>query len=66
VLRDERDPRFPRVAGPGEPDGPPCAEDLAGVGGNAPRRDRDERRLAGSVLAEERVDLAGKDREICF
>ncbi len=38
------------------------AADLARVGTKEPRGDRDERRLPGAVLSEERVDLSRTDR----
>jgi hypothetical protein len=66
VLRDESDPGVACVARSPERGRTSVPEDLARVGGEPPRGDRDERRLAGSILAEQRVDLAGKDREICF
>ncbi len=66
VLRHEREARVARVLRPREPDGPAAAQDLAGVGREAAGGDRDERRLAGPVLAEKGVDLSGEDREICF
>jgi hypothetical protein len=66
VLRHERDPRVSRVAWAPELGRVPVPQDLAGVGREASRGDRDERRLAGPVLPEERVNLAGKDDESCF
>ena len=39
-------------------------EDLAGVGFVHPRQDFDQRRLAGAVLSQERVDLAATDVEV--
>jgi hypothetical protein len=41
-------------------------QDLAGVRRQASRGDRHESGLARAVLAEEGVDLAGKNDEICF
>ena len=41
----------------------PVDRDLALVGLDDPGQDLDERRLAGAVLADERVNGAGPDRE---
>ncbi len=45
-------------------DGAAGEPDLAGVGRVDPRQNLDQRRLAGAVLAEQRVDLAAPDVEI--
>jgi len=66
VLRYECEARVASIPGAREPDSPPAAQDLAGIGGEAARGDRNERRFAGTVLAQKGVDLARKDREICF
>ena len=47
----------------GDPPRRALDRDLALVGLNDPGQDLDERRLAGAVLADERVDGAGADRE---
>jgi len=63
VLRDEGDPFRPRLPGPSEPDLGAVAPDRPLVGRQEPCRDADQRALAGAVLAEEGVDLAGEDRQ---
>ena len=64
VLRNEGDSGVAGVSRPAEGDDPAVAEDLPGVGREASGRDRDERRLAGAVLAEDGVDLAGEEGEV--
>src|SRR5581483_5860594 len=52
---DEPDPEPPRVGRRAELDRTPVEEDLAFVGPHVAVEDLDERRLAGAVLAEQRV-----------
>ena len=66
VLRHESEPGLPGVARPAERHGRSIPQDLAGVRRQASRRDRDERGFARAVLAEEGVDFAGENDEICF
>jgi len=66
VLRYECEARVASIPGAREPDSPPAAQDLAGIGRDAARGDRNERRLSGAVLSQKGVDLSRKDREICF
>ncbi len=63
VLRDEGDPAAPRLARRPERDVPAGEPDRAAVGTKEARGDGNERRLAGAVLSEKGVDLAGQDRE---
>ena len=48
----------------GDGDGPTVDEDLALVGLVRTGEDLDQRRLAGAVLAEQAVHLAGTDLEV--
>jgi KipI family sensor histidine kinase inhibitor len=53
-----------RVRGTGQADLGPVEQDLAGIGPRQPVQDVHERRLAGAILAEQGVDLAGTHVEI--
>ena len=57
-------PRGDRVGRAGDPDRLAVEEDLALVGRGQPVQDVHEGRLAGAVLAEQRVDLARADVEV--
>src|SRR5581483_8239396 len=61
LLVDQRDPMPDRVARRAEAHRTPVDDDLARVGRHSAGDDLPERRLAGAVLADERVDLAGLD-----
>jgi len=63
VLRDEGDPAPASVTCRLERALAAAEANRAIVGPEKPGRDGDERRLAGAVLAEEGVDLAGEDRQ---
>ena len=58
VLVDDRDPRFPRFCGAAEGDRPAFDFDRASVEAVDAAEDLDERRLAGAVLPEQRMNLA--------
>jgi len=60
VLGDERQAEEPGLARVPERDGTTVPLDHAGVGAEDAGGDRDQRGLAGAVLAEERMDLAGR------
>src|SRR5205823_254200 len=64
VLMDHADAGRDRVARRGEVDGIAVDDDLAGIGTVDAGEDVHQRRLAGAVLTEERVDLAGPDLEV--
>ena len=64
VLVDHADPGRDRVARVVEGDGLAVDEDLALVVLVQPVEDVHQRRLAGAVLAEQGVDLAGLDRQV--
>ena len=67
LLVDDRDPGVARVGGPAERrPRAPSIEQPAAVGRVDAAEDLDERRLAGAVLADERVGLAGVeiDRDV--
>ena len=64
VLVDHVDATIDRVGWAGDRDRRPVQEDLALVRGREPVEDVHERRLAGAVLAEQSVDLAGTDLEV--
>ena len=57
-------PRAIASAGPLIVTGLPSSSDLALVGRGQPVQDVHQGRLAGAVLAEQRVDLAGPDVEV--
>jgi hypothetical protein len=59
-----RDPRVERIAGGVELDRLAEERDLTLVGPVQPRQDVRQRRLAGAVLAQQRVDLAGRRLEV--
>ena len=62
-LIDRRDAHALRLGGARDRDRPPCQQDLATVGLMDAGDDLDQRRLAGAVLAQQRVDFAGMERE---
>ena len=64
LLVDDGDARPFGVADAGEADGGAVDQDLAGVGGLDAGEDLHQRRLAGAVLAHERVHLAGAEVEV--
>ena len=66
LLRHVDDAGGGGVGGRGEADRLAGEDDLAGegAGGMHAVQDLDQRRLAGAVLAEERVDLAGAHRDV--
>jgi hypothetical protein len=64
LLVDERDPGGERLARRRERDGRATQPQLALVGADGARDDLAERRLAGSVLADERVHAAGTTRHM--
>jgi len=64
VLVDHEDARVERVARRPEAHGPPGELDLALVLSVEAGEDVRQRRLAGAVLAEQRVDLAGGRLEV--
>ena len=57
-------PRVDGVGGPGDLDGLAVEQDLALVGLGEPVEDVHQRGLAGAVLAQQRVDLAGPHVEV--
>jgi len=64
VLVDHADAEgecVPRVGDVGEP---AVDQDLATVGGVEAIEDRHQRRLAGAVLSQQRMDLAGTNVEV--
>ena len=63
-LKDADDARLIGGRRRGECDLAPLEQHAALVGLDHPGHDLDERRFAGAVLAEDRVNLAGFDREI--
>ena len=63
-LIDGADPGGARVGGGGEAQQPAVEPQFAGVGQGRAGHDLDERRFAGAVLAEQRMDLAGGDAEV--
>ena len=64
LLVDDGDAGPLGVADAGEADGRAVDQDLAGVGGLDAGEDLHQRRLAGAVLAHERVNLAGAEVEV--
>src|SRR5690606_7215470 len=64
VLVHHADAEVDRVAGAADRDLLAVHEDLAGVGLLEPVEDLHQRRLAGAVLADQRVDLAPLDLEV--
>ena len=64
MLRDHPDPGRDRVLRRVDRDRPAVDEDRAGVGPRQPVEDPHQRRLAGAVLAEQRVHLAARDGEV--
>jgi hypothetical protein len=64
VLVDHADAASYGVGGAGNPDRLPVQQDLPGVGPGQTVQDVHERRLAGAVLTQERVNLAPADVEI--
>ena len=60
VLVDHADPSGDRVGGPADLTGLAVEQDLALVWRGEPVQDVHQRRLAGAVLAEQGVDLAGR------
>ena len=64
VLVHHPDPGLDRIAGRAEADRLPVQEDLAGVVLEEPVEDGHQRRLAGAVLAEQRVHLAPAQVEV--
>ena len=65
VLVDHPEAGRDRVArASGTPPGRPSMQDLPGVGLVQPVEDVHERALAGAVLAEEGMDLAGREVEV--
>ena len=63
LLVDHRDAGVPGVGGAVEADGLAVEQHVARVGAVHAGEHLDERRLAGAVLARERVRLAGAQRE---
>ena len=63
LLRDDDDAARQRVPRAREPAGPAVDRDRAAVGAVDAAQDLDQRRLAGAVLADQRMDLTGPDRE---
>jgi hypothetical protein len=66
VLRHENEPGLAGALRVAIRHGRSAAQDFARVGREPPCGDRYERGFPRAVLAEEGVDLAGKNDEICF
>ena len=64
MLVDHADAAGDRVGRPGDGDRLAVEQDLARVGREQPVQDVHQRALAGAVLAEEGVDLAGPDEQV--
>ena len=64
VLVDHADPEVDRGRGRGDLDGLAVDQDLSGVGLVQAVQDRHQRRLAGAVLAEQRVNLSWHHVEV--
>jgi hypothetical protein len=64
LLRDDRDPVDERVARRAVGDASAADEELAGVGPVDAGEDLAQRRLAGAVLTDERVDRSLRDPEV--
>ena len=64
MLVHHPDPGLDRVAGGAEGDRLSVQQDLAGIRAVEPVEDVHQRRLAGAVLAEQRVHLAAPDVEV--
>ena len=64
VLVDHADPAIDRIRRAGDRDGRAVEQDLALIRGRQPVKDVHEGALAGTVLAEQGVNLAGPDVEV--